>query len=93
MKVRMRALLAGPEGILKPDAIVDLPAPKAKELIAGGFATLVGPIETAVAKRGEETADAPGKSETATAPTGETAAPPGPEGDKAKKDKKGRGRS
>lgn len=38
MKVKMKTLAAGPEGLYQPGQEVDLPAAQAKALIAGGYA-------------------------------------------------------
>ncbi len=41
MKVRMKTLMAGPDGVLQPGQVVDLPVEQAETLIAGGFAVAV----------------------------------------------------
>jgi len=38
MKIRMLTLMAGPDGVLAPDQVVNLPKEKAQALIEGGFA-------------------------------------------------------
>lgn len=48
MKVRMKTLSAGPDGVLSPDQVVDVSPEKAKELVAGGFAEYASrAVETA----------------------------------------------
>lgn len=37
----MKTLMAGPDGIRKPDTVYDLPTSEAEELIAGGYAEKV----------------------------------------------------
>lgn len=41
MRVKMKTLMAGPDGIRKPDTIHDLPTAEAEALIAGGYAEKV----------------------------------------------------
>ena len=45
MRVKMRSLSAGPDGIFQPGAVVEVGRKEAKELIAGGFATPVKSTE------------------------------------------------
>ena len=39
MKVMMKTLCAGPDGIVEPGAVVDVSQDQAQALIAGGYAT------------------------------------------------------
>lgn len=41
MRVRMKTLMAGPDGVRKPDAVYDLPTAEAQALIDGGYAVKV----------------------------------------------------
>lgn len=41
MRVKMKTLMAGPDGIRKPDTIHDLPTAEAEALIAGDYAEKV----------------------------------------------------
>jgi hypothetical protein len=56
MRIQMVTLLAGPDGVLQPGQIADLPAVQAKALIEGGFARpakegkALAPIETEMIK-------------------------------------------
>ncbi len=75
MKVRMLTLMAGPDGILRPDQVVDLPKKKAQALIDGGFA-----VKVAAPKPKPKKQAAPEK---ATAEPPENAAQPEAEGKEA----------
>lgn len=56
MRIQMVTLMAGPDGVLEPGQIADLPAAKAQALIDGGFARPAkegkapAPIETEMIK-------------------------------------------
>lgn len=41
MRVKMKTLMAGPDGVRKPDTVHDLPSAEAEALIAGGYAEKV----------------------------------------------------
>lgn len=63
LTVRMKTLAAGPEGNLEPGKDYTLPREQANQLIAGGYASLVGvgasqpqPLENAAGRRQAETA-------------------------------------
>ena len=45
MRVKMRSLSAGPDGVFEPGSVVEVSRKEAKELIAGGFATPVKSTE------------------------------------------------
>ena len=45
MKVKMRSLSAGPNGVFEPGSVVEVSHKEAKELIRGGFATPVKSTE------------------------------------------------
>ena len=49
MKVRMRTLAAGPDGVFSPGEVVDLPEREASALVKGGYAESIG--ETPSAER------------------------------------------
>lgn len=75
----MKALAAGPDGVLRPGTAVDVPNEQAAELIAGGYAEDLaqpsGEQPEAATEQPEEAADAPA-AEVATAGPAETAAAP-----------------
>jgi hypothetical protein len=56
MRIQMVTLMAGPDGVLEPGQIADLPSAQAKALIDGGFARpakegkALAPIETEMIK-------------------------------------------
>jgi hypothetical protein len=53
MKVRMKTLMAGPEGVFQSGSTVDLPKEEAETLISKGFAEpLDHPYETAAFEPG-----------------------------------------
>ena len=63
MKVFLLTLMAGPEGVVHPGAVIDVSIEEARELIAGGFAEPAGqagkpeavdpaPVETAAVEPG-----------------------------------------
>lgn len=55
MKVKMVTLAAGPEGMLRPGAEIDLPQEKAMALIEGGYAVPVHVVrETATVEPPEQ---------------------------------------
>lgn len=61
MRIRLKAVMAGPKGSFQPGEVLDLPDPEARALIAGEYAELVesavdAPAETAVAPLTAETA-------------------------------------
>jgi len=61
MKIRMKTLCAGPQGVLDAGKVYELDPKRAKDLIDGGYAVEVKPeaaTEKAV-KPGGERADAP----------------------------------
>lgn len=43
MRVKLRTLMANPNGVFLPNAIVDLPNGEAEELVKGGYAEAVEP--------------------------------------------------
>lgn len=43
MKVKLRTLMANPNGVFLPNAIIELPIGEAEELIKGGYAEAVNP--------------------------------------------------
>lgn len=43
MRVKLRTLMANPNGVFLPSAIVDLPSGEAEELVKGGYAEAVEP--------------------------------------------------
>ena len=49
MKIRMKTIMAGPDGVVLAGQIVDLPAAKAIELLNGGYAHAVDPPATETA--------------------------------------------
>jgi hypothetical protein len=66
MKIRLKTLMAGPGGVVRPGEVVDLPGDQARELIAGGFAELAEkpkpeppPIKTATAEAPERAVTRP----------------------------------
>jgi len=59
MKVRLKTLMAGPEGVFLPGSVIEVSSEEARALIAGGFA---------------EPAEQPGKPEAADPAPFETAA-------------------
>ena len=83
MRIQMVTLMAGPDGVLEPGQIADLPAAKAKALIDGGFARLPKEAAKAAPPPGAEI-----ESEMLEPP--ETAVMPDPEG-KGKGKGKGKG--
>jgi hypothetical protein len=53
MKVRLKTLMAGPEGVFPPGSVIDLDASEADALIAAGYAErLERPAETAAIEPG-----------------------------------------
>jgi hypothetical protein len=58
MKVRLKTLMAGPEGVFSPGAVIDAGTEEAEALIAGGYAERVDPpvqpaaVETAAIEPG-----------------------------------------
>jgi hypothetical protein len=49
MKVRLKTLMAGPDGVFPPDSVIDAGDEEAEALIAGGFAEPVDcPVEPVV---------------------------------------------
>lgn len=63
MRVKLKTLMAGPEGSAHPGQILDLPADRAQALVAGGYADAMEP-------------EAQGTQEAATLATPETAMQP-----------------
>lgn len=61
MKIRMKTLAAGPDGILSPGQEVDLPADKARALIEGGYAEAVSKVRETAAVEPPEQAVTPKK--------------------------------
>lgn len=45
MKIKMRTLDAGPDGVRRPGEVHDLPTAEAEQLIAGGYAVKVERVE------------------------------------------------
>ena len=57
MKVRLKTLMAGPEGVFQPGSVVDLESDHAEALISGGYAErMERPVETASIEPGEREA-------------------------------------
>jgi hypothetical protein len=58
MKIRRKTLMAGPEGVFPPGAVIDAGFEEAEALVAGGFAERVdpptqpAPVETAAIEPG-----------------------------------------
>jgi hypothetical protein len=53
MKVRLKTLMAGPEGVFPPSSIIDLEVDEAAALVSGGYAEpLERPVETAAIEPG-----------------------------------------
>lgn len=72
-RILMKALAAGPDGVLQPGTAVDVPDAQAAELIAGGYAEdLAQPESNGPEGNGLETA-AEQPEEGATVPAGEDA--------------------
>jgi len=74
LRIRLRTLLAGPQGIIAPGSEVDWPDAEARELIRAGYAEAVGlpesipplletataePPEAAVTRRGRSARSGP----------------------------------
>lgn len=64
MKVRLKTLMAGPEGVFPPESVVEVSREEAEALIAGGFAEVLQqpgrpsepdpvPVETAAIEPGD----------------------------------------
>jgi hypothetical protein len=54
MKVRLKTLMAGPEGVFQPGSVVDLDAEQAEALVSSGYAErLERPVETAAIEPSE----------------------------------------
>lgn len=55
MKIKLRTLLANPEGVFQPGTVVDFPEGQAKELVNGGYAEAleVTPPKKTKKKKGE----------------------------------------
>lgn len=56
MRVRMKTLMAGPDGVRRPDTVHDLPTAEAEALIAGGYAEKVEKTTTPEASSEPRTA-------------------------------------
>jgi hypothetical protein len=53
MRVRLKALMAGPEGVFQPGSVVDLHIDEAEALVSAGYAEPVErPVETAAFEPG-----------------------------------------
>ena len=63
MKIRLKTLMAGPEGVFPPGSVIEVSPEEARTLIAGGFAEQVeqlgkpqaaepAPVETAAVEPG-----------------------------------------
>jgi len=53
MKVKLKTLMAGPEGVFAPGSVVELDVDQAKALVSGGYAEFLElPIETAAMEPG-----------------------------------------
>jgi len=53
MKVRLKTLMAGPEGVFQPGSVIDIDPDKAGALISAGYAEhLERPVETAAFEPG-----------------------------------------
>jgi hypothetical protein len=63
MRIRMRTLMAGPEGVVHADQIIDVPAARAYDLIETGHATQV---DDEAPRRAPETATLKGRATRAT---------------------------
>jgi hypothetical protein len=61
MKVKMRTLAAGPDGLYQPGQEIDLPAKQARALIEGGYAEAVEQIREVAAVEPPEKAVTPKK--------------------------------
>jgi hypothetical protein len=61
MRVKMKTLAAGPDGVLRPGQEVDLPTAQAKALIEGGYAEPVGTVQETAAVEPSEKAVMPKK--------------------------------
>lgn len=52
MRIQAKSIIAGPQGVIQPGQLADLPDEQAYELVAGGYATCAEPpgrvAETAV---------------------------------------------
>jgi len=61
MKVRMRTVMAGPDGVADAGAVIEVPVAMARGLVSGGYAEALGefPPEAAVVKGGREKAVKP----------------------------------
>ncbi len=55
MKVKLKTLMAGPEGVFQPGSVIDLAMDEADSLVAAGYAELVDrPVETAAFEPGNQ---------------------------------------
>ena len=83
MRIKMKTLMAGPDGIRKPDTVYDLPTAEAEALIAGGFAEKVE--RAAKPEAAEPRTATRGRGRTATKPEAAEANPaePGEDADEA----------
>jgi len=61
MKVKMKTLAAGPDGVYPPGIEVDLPHKQAMALIEGGYAEAVGQVRETAAVEPPEQAVMPKK--------------------------------
>ena len=58
MRVRMRTVMAGPDGVADAGAVIEVPAAMARGLVSGGYAEALEqfPPEAATVKGGREKA-------------------------------------
>jgi hypothetical protein len=53
MKVKLKTLMAGPEGVFRPGSVIDLQTDDADSLVAAGYAAPIEhPVETAAFEPG-----------------------------------------
>ncbi len=53
MKIRLKTLMAGPDGVFQPGSVIDRPNEEAEALISAGYAECLEPrIETATTEPG-----------------------------------------
>jgi hypothetical protein len=63
MKVRLKTLMAGPEGVFVPGSVVDLDIDEAETLVSAGYAEpLDRPFETAALEPGARAVKPPPRS-------------------------------
>jgi hypothetical protein len=53
MRVRLKTMMAGPEGVFQPGSVIDLEVDEAEALVSAGYAELLErPVETAAFEPG-----------------------------------------